>query len=68
MGEFKSDLVDILVSMHAETPKAVLVSDTGENDDAVWLPKSQIEFVPATKKGQFIVTMPEWLAKDKGLV
>lgn len=67
MGEFKSDLVDVLVTMHAETPKAVLVSDTGENDDAVWLPRSQIEIEPA-KKGLFTVTMPEWLAKDKGLV
>ena len=64
----KSDLVDIMVSKHAETDKAVLVSDTGRGDEAKWIPKSQIEIEPAEQKGLFVVTMPEWLAIDKGFV
>jgi hypothetical protein len=64
----KSDLIDITVSKHAETAGAVLVSDAGRGDEAKWLPKSQIEIEPAPQKGLFIVTMPEWLAIDKGFV
>jgi hypothetical protein len=65
----KSDLVDITVSKHAETGKAVLVSTTGLGDDAVWLPLSQIEITPnSLNKGLFEITLPEWLAIDKGLV
>jgi hypothetical protein len=62
----KSDLVDIAVVRHAETEKAILISDTGDKKDAVWVPKSQVEI---EDDGQTItVTMPEWLAKDKGLI
>lgn len=62
MSEHASDLIDISGQIMHETAKAVLFSDTGEKDKAVWLPKSQIEV-----NGN-IVTMPEWLAKDKGLI
>ena len=65
----ESDLVDIMVHKHAETAKAVLVSTTGFGDDAVWLPLSQIEIVQnRLNKGLFEITLPEWLAIDKGLV
>jgi DNA-directed RNA polymerase alpha subunit len=67
----KSDLIDVVVQMHAETEKAVLVSDDGDKDKAVWLPKSQIEIDPSMKersKGAAMITLPEWLAKDKGLI
>lgn len=64
----KSDLVDIAVCRMAETDKAILVSETGEKDDAVWLPKSQIEIENDGHKNFITVTLPEWLAKDKGLV
>lgn len=62
----KSDLVDLTMQLHAETDKAILVSDDGDKAKAVWLPKSQIEF---EQKGPIVeVTMPSWLATDKGLV
>lgn len=67
----KSDLIDIVVQMHAETEKAVLVSDDGDKDKAVWIPKSQCEVEPkAVVKGErfHTITLPEWLAKDKGLI
>jgi hypothetical protein len=69
----KSDLIDVTVQMHADTEKAVLVSDDGDKGKAIWLPKSQIEiaFHPSMKergKGVATITLPEWLAKDKGLI
>lgn len=62
------ELIDIVVQLHHETERAVLVSDTGIRDDAVWLPKSQIEYVPGPKPGTIEVTLPEWLAVDKDLI
>lgn len=73
-----SDLVDLdLIHFRdAERPKAVLVS-LGDRTAAVWLPKSQIEIVTTGpvdyKRRGFVsqpvkVTLPEWLAKDKGLI
>lgn len=54
------------MAMHAETEKAILVSLTGDEADAVWLPKSQVEF---TKKGNhYEVEMSEQLAFDKKLI
>lgn len=63
----KSDLVDLTMKLHAETDRAIRVSDDGEDRNAVWLPKSQVEFV-AVKPGYVEVTLPEWLAIDKGLM
>lgn len=77
----KSSLHDITMALHYDTGSAVLVSETGEEVKAVWLPKSQISIADtgrktdATKKGGEIVkvamleiTLPEWLAKKKGLI
>lgn len=61
----KSDLVDLELRIHRETDRAILVSDGGEIAKAVWLPKSQIEIVP-NRSGTYTVTMPEWLAEEKG--
>ena len=60
----KSDLVDIAVLLKHETPKAWLVND-GAKD--VWLPKSQCEVETGGGKSA-ICTLPEWLARDKGLI
>lgn len=60
-------ITDITVQMHQETPKAILVSDDGNPDNGVWLAKSLIEFVE--KPGGIVeVTLPEWLATERGLV
>lgn len=63
----KSDLLDISVQLHHETDKAILVSDDGDRDKAVWLPKSQVE-LEHTSDRIVTVTLPEWLAHDKGLI
>lgn len=62
-----SDLVDLTLQLHAETAKAVLVSDDGDKAKAIWLPLSQIE-IERKAKGIIVVTLPEWLATSRGLV
>lgn len=64
----KSDLVDIAVCMHAMTDKAILVSEDNDKDKAVWLPRSQIEVENDGHANFITVTLPEWLAHDKGLI
>ena len=61
------ELVDVTVQVHHETDRAVLVSDDGDKENAVWIPLSQCE-VLKRPRGVAIVTMHEWLALDKGLI
>lgn len=60
-------ILDMEMRLHHETAQAVLVSDDGEEKNAVWLPLSQIE-LERLKNARVIVTLPEWLALDKGLI
>ncbi|MGO8738598.1 hypothetical protein [Rhodoblastus sp.] len=63
----KSDLIELAMAFHGESAKAVKVSDDGNSLHAIWLPKSLIEF-EQTEPGMVLVTIPEWLAIEKGLV
>lgn len=63
----KSTLVDIAVQVHHQTEKAILVSDDGDKEKAVWVPLSQCE-VEHGKRGTATLTLPEWMALDKGLI
>ena len=63
----RSDLVDVEVCVHAQTDKAVLVSDDGDRVGAVWLPKSQIE-IERKSHAVAVITLPVWLATEKELV
>jgi hypothetical protein len=80
-ARMKSTLVDLMLAKHHQTEKDVLVSETGEETRAVWLPLSRVEIEDArnTAKGKLkggqtvtlqmiVVTMPERLAMEKGLV
>lgn len=62
----KSNIIDVEVALHHRTEKAVLVSVGGDKNSAVWLPMSQVEVDDSTSP--VIVTLPEWLALDKGLI
>lgn len=77
----KFTVIDLTVAKHHETSMAILVSETGEETKAVWLPRSKIEIeetgktsTGTLKSGQavmlpmIIVTLPEWLAIDKALI
>ena len=61
-------LIDLALHIHIKTAKAILVSDDGDKEVAVWLPLSQIEMQPTNKNDICEVTVPEWLAKEKGLI
>lgn len=63
----RSDLIALTMKLHAESAKAILVSDDGDKDHAVWIPLSQCEF-ERKQRGLVVVTMPEWLAIEKELV
>ena len=65
----RSNLIDLEVCVERDEPKlekAVLVNLGGKKH---WLPRSQIEIEYKDQNGLFaIVTMPEWLAIEKGMV
>ena len=63
----KSDVVDIRGQIHAMTDRAVLFSDDGDRDGAKWLPLSQVE-VEKHSHGVATITLPEWLALERGLI
>lgn len=63
----KSNIIDIDVHVHITTERAVLVSETGDRDIAEWLPLSQVE-VEMTGPAAASVSIPEWLAQERGLI
>lgn len=64
-----SDLVDLTLVIRDERPKAIAVTDDAKPGCKwIWLPKSQVEIVAQGVGGVCQITMPEWLAKEKGLV
>ena len=56
----KRELVDIAAEIKGESEKAYRIFDGVKTE---WVPKSQIE-----KNGDGTVTMPEWLAMEKGFI
>lgn len=63
----RSDLVDLDVIIHHETERAVLVSDDGNRDRAVWLPLAAVE-IERNGKDAATITLSERLATDRGLL
>ena len=62
------DLEDYDLLLLHETERAILVGKSDEDDEGVWLAKSQIDW---TRKGSassrlIKVSMPAWLAEQKG--
>ncbi len=56
----KSDLIDLPAELRAETSLAWQITTDGDN--RVWIPKSQAEFEDG------VLTLPEPLAQEKGLI
>jgi hypothetical protein len=72
---------ELVLHYDNEARGAILVSETGEEAKAVWLPKSEIQYEltgreadAKTTRGKPLklptvkVEVPEWLAKDRGLI
>lgn len=62
----RPSLLDLSVIIVHRTERAVLVKDA-EHAEPKWLPLSQVE-VEGEPGGIGQVTLPEWLAIEKGLV
>lgn len=68
MSRREAKKIEVSVTMKHETDRAILVLD---GDREVWLPKSQVsiegdEFPEPGESAELFV--PEWLAKEKGLI
>lgn len=61
------ELVTIDGAIEARTEKAVLFH-TGDKTQAVWLPRSKIQIDDSGFVGILTVTMPEWMALERGLI
>lgn len=62
---------EVELFLHHETEKAVLVSEFGTEEMALWMPKSMIEINCRRKVGQIqIVSIeaPCWLLEEKGFI
>lgn len=59
-------LYDASFKFLRETERAICVTEDDKVE--IWLPKSQIEYERDFAKGLVEVTMPVWLAKEKGIV
>lgn len=64
----RSNVIDLELFIHHRTDRAIMVSDDGEKDGAVWLPLSQIEVEMNVVGETDTITLPEWLAKERGLI
>lgn len=66
-GSYRSALVDIAAIVIERREKAIWIN---AGDTKAWLPLSQVELDPegADAGDSVEVTMPEWLAQEKGLI
>lgn len=74
-----TEYIEIMAYLHQETSDAILISETGDDEKVIWLPKSQLDNLQITPISENLIPMvdyfatvtfeaPEWLAKDKGLI
>lgn len=62
------ETVTLRMRCHAETGKAMLLSEDGEEGNAVWIPKSQIVRAEAGRDEDGEFEIKEWMAKKNGLI
>ena len=63
----RSDLEDIEVTLHHQTPLAWLVSTDGERENAIWIPKALCE-LEHVRGRVWTLTAPQPVLEEKGLV
>lgn len=61
------ELIEIDGAIEARTEKAVLFH-TGDKSKAEWLPRSQIKIEDTGIPEIYTVSMPEWMAVQRGFV
>lgn len=57
----KSNVIDIEGRLKHQTPQAYLFNSDDDGED-YWIPKTQADYADG------VLTLPEWLAIDKGMV
>lgn len=57
---------ELSLTLHRETEKGLLVSETGDAKQGVWLPKSQISWQENPTGFDIVAEVPEWLCREKG--
>lgn len=62
----KKILIDVVCQFLFETDAAICITDE-DPAKKIWLPKSQIEF-EIDNRNLVTITLPEWLATEKGLI
>ena len=62
----ETEMVEVDVEYVRQTEMAVLFKTEDENE--VWIPKSQIKDKAKTPHGTFCITIPEWLANKNGMI
>lgn len=60
-------LIDIACQVVRETEKAWGITEA-DDGTVIWVPKSACEWHPIPGKFVGTMVMPEWLAKEKGLI
>ena len=57
----------LVLIRHAETEKALKVSDTGDATKAVWIPKLMVAIEQPSERGIMVATMSKVFAEQKNL-
>jgi len=70
MANYKSDLIDVEGQIIYDKPeKKAILFKWDDNKEAVWLPRSQIEYVKKpSSKTLWVVTLPQWLAERNDML
>lgn len=58
----------LTLHLHREEDLSILVSTDGVAAHAVFLPRSKITIAPERVGARVLVTVPDWLVKEKGLL
>jgi hypothetical protein len=62
-----NELIDIKVYLHRQTERAAQLEAIEVQTGAHWFPLSQIELAGiAEGQNTYLMTCPQWLAKEKG--
>jgi hypothetical protein len=64
----RSNLVDLTLIKVWETDKAIGFKETESDEELIWLSKAVIEVEKTKKEGIVVVTVPEYIAHEKGLI
>lgn len=71
MGRYdrdKDETVELQLHCHAETQRAMLLSDDGDESRAAWVPKSQIVAHAVERGKSGTVEVKRWIAEREGFL